>query len=157
MCHRQPKLIQYLQVNHGVCSIPSCDDNDDDMWNCNIYHEYWSLTGSIFYCFTLVTTIGYGSFSPGTDGGKIFTLFYSFLGIILFGFGLAELLQLPEAVHGYSKDECVKRCAGVKLRFEEKREINAAKNEELVLEMDLEKRIEENEKKPTSHKTRAPQ
>ena len=36
-----------------------------------------------FFCFTIITTIGYGTFAPRTTGGKLFTVFYMLVGIPL--------------------------------------------------------------------------
>ena len=43
--------------------------------------EGWRYLDSLYYTVITVTTIGYGDFSPETDNGKIFTMFFSFLGI----------------------------------------------------------------------------
>eukprot|EP00943_MAST-04B_sp_MAST-4B-sp1_P003058 g3058.t1 len=45
----------------------------------------WDITSSIFFAFTIATTIGYGSFAPSTIGGKIFTIIYGLLSIPLTG------------------------------------------------------------------------
>ena len=45
-------------------------------------YNYWSdLNDSIFFAFTIVSTIGYGYVTPLTDGGKVFTIFYAILGV----------------------------------------------------------------------------
>jgi len=41
----------------------------------------WSLEGSFFYCFTIVTTIGYGNIAPATAVGKVATVVYGLIGI----------------------------------------------------------------------------
>lgn len=41
----------------------------------------WDVFGSTFYCFTLMTTIGYGTFAPSTAGGKIFSCFFALFAI----------------------------------------------------------------------------
>ena len=48
-----------------------------------IYHylEGWSWVDSVYFCIITLTTIGYGDFSPQTDAGKVFTMFYILLGI----------------------------------------------------------------------------
>lgn len=45
------------------------------------YLEDWSWIDSIYFTVVTLTTVGYGDFSPQTDGGKIFTIFYIFIGI----------------------------------------------------------------------------
>ena len=41
----------------------------------------WEMPSAIFFVTTIVTTIGYGTFAPGTDGGKTFTVIFAFIGI----------------------------------------------------------------------------
>lgn len=43
----------------------------------------WSFNGAAFFSFTLMTTIGYGSFTPQTAAGKAFTLVYAPVGIAI--------------------------------------------------------------------------
>ena len=49
--------------------------------------EGWRLLDALYFTITTLTTVGYGDFSPKTDAGKIFTIFYIFVGIgLLSGF-----------------------------------------------------------------------
>ena len=43
--------------------------------------QRWSYVDSLYFTVITVTTIGYGDLAPQTDIGKIFTIFFSFLGI----------------------------------------------------------------------------
>ncbi len=47
------------------------------------YHniEGWGWLDSIYFSVITLTTVGYGDFSPQTDLGKIFTMFYVVTGI----------------------------------------------------------------------------
>lgn len=47
------------------------------------YHhlEGWSYIDSLYFSVITLTTVGYGDFSPQTNGGKIFTIFYIFIGL----------------------------------------------------------------------------
>jgi len=45
------------------------------------YLEGWSWIDSIYFSIITLTTIGYGDFSPQTDAGKLFTIFYILIGI----------------------------------------------------------------------------
>lgn len=48
-----------------------------------VYHnlEGWGYIDSLYFSIITLTTIGYGDFSPQTTEGKLFTIFYIFLGI----------------------------------------------------------------------------
>ena len=45
------------------------------------YNENWTWLDSLFFSVTTLTTVGYGNLVPHTDAGKIFTIFYLFVGI----------------------------------------------------------------------------
>lgn len=49
-----------------------------------VYHhlEGWSYLNSLYFVVMTVTTVGYGDFVPKTNVGKIFTMFFSFMGIV---------------------------------------------------------------------------
>mmetsp|Transcript_22124 Transcript_22124/g.77524 ORF Transcript_22124/g.77524 Transcript_22124/m.77524 type:complete len:2118 (-) Transcript_22124:13-6366(-) len=46
----------------------------------------WDFNGSLFFCFQLITTIGYGSQAPTLLSSKMFLITYSLLGIAAAGF-----------------------------------------------------------------------
>ena len=45
------------------------------------YLEGWSWIDSLYFSTITLSTIGYGDFSPTTDAGKIFTIFYITVGV----------------------------------------------------------------------------
>ena len=53
------------------------------------YHlvEGWSWLNSFYFSVITLSTVGYGDIAPATPAGKLFTMFYIFMGIgIIFGF-----------------------------------------------------------------------
>ena len=57
---------------------------------------HWTYIGSLYYTFTIVTTIGYGNFAPHTTGGRVVTLVAAFIGIPSF----AMLLSVVSTAYG---------------------------------------------------------
>ncbi len=45
------------------------------------YIEGWSYIDAMYFSIVTLTTIGFGDFTPQTDAGKIFTIFYIIAGI----------------------------------------------------------------------------
>ncbi|CAH1784158.1 unnamed protein product [Owenia fusiformis] len=65
---------------HGVSS-----DSTETVW------DFW---GSVFFCATVYTTIGYGHIAPATGAGRIATMIYSIIGIPLCLIVFADLGKL---------------------------------------------------------------
>ena len=89
-------------TNKGVCSIPECDvyaeaASTENIFECEIYHSNWDFQSSVFYMFTVVSTIGYGLFTPSTWKGRLFTCLWAIPGILIFSKTLEALLALPWA------------------------------------------------------------
>jgi voltage-gated potassium channel len=55
--------------------------------------EGWRLIDSLYFCVMTLTTIGYGDLQPTSDISKIFTMFYSIIGIGVFIALIAQLAQ----------------------------------------------------------------
>ena len=47
------------------------------------YHrlEGWNVLDRVYFTVMTITTVGYGDFVPLTNAGKVFTIFFSFIGI----------------------------------------------------------------------------
>jgi hypothetical protein len=60
-----------------------------------VYHQFedWSWVDSFYFSAIAASTVGFGDFSPTTDGTKLFTVAYIFLGISLIGAVLNEALR----------------------------------------------------------------
>ncbi len=53
--------------------------------------EDWSWLDSLYFSVITLTTVGYGDFSPQTNFGKLFTVFYVLIGIGIFVAFLNEI------------------------------------------------------------------
>lgn len=56
------------------------------------YVEGWNYLDSLYFSSYTVTTIGYGDFVPKTDIGKLFTIFYMFIGVGIALYGLSIIV-----------------------------------------------------------------
>ena len=67
------------------------------------YHwvEGWRWLDSLYFCVMTLATVGYGDFTPKTDLGKIFAIFYVFIGI---GLLVAVFTRLAEALIAAQRD-----------------------------------------------------
>ncbi|CAH8445009.1 unnamed protein product [Schistosoma margrebowiei] len=79
------------------------------------YHELtidiptkWNLWGSIYYCFTLFTTIGYGNVFPSTAVGKLLTILYGMIAIPLCSLLISRIsdviIRLTKAIYYMTLD-----------------------------------------------------
>ncbi|EYB81016.1 hypothetical protein Y032_0394g619 [Ancylostoma ceylanicum] len=54
-------------------------------------YEYWSLMDSVLFCFTVITTIGYGNVAPRTFNGRLFVILYGLVGVPFTMLAIANL------------------------------------------------------------------
>nr|CDS24584.1 potassium channel subfamily K 8 [Echinococcus granulosus] len=75
-----------------VMSSPS---SQESMWKSRTPRtDPWTLSGSLFYVITVITTIGYGQVVPVTRYGRLATIFYGLFGIPMMLLFLANLGSL---------------------------------------------------------------
>ena len=60
---------------------------------CYYYLEGWDIVTGGFFVTTVITTVGYGNPAPQTTGGRVFTMLYSVIGIVLVGSALGMVAQ----------------------------------------------------------------
>ncbi|KAJ1346843.1 hypothetical protein KIN20_001753 [Parelaphostrongylus tenuis] len=93
--NRQP--IHDLIVADVVAENPEDDRREQTRKQNTTDHEYsdeydyWSLMDSVLFCFTVITTIGYGNVAPRTFNGRIFVILYGLVGIPFTMLAIANL------------------------------------------------------------------
>ncbi len=69
-------------------------------------NELWTVSSCIFFCFTILSTIGYGSIAPVTSEGRIFTIIFAMLGIPPFCYLLTQAENLSLALSSRAYHKC---------------------------------------------------
>ncbi|KAK5985426.1 TWiK family of potassium channels protein 9, partial [Trichostrongylus colubriformis] len=54
-------------------------------------YDYWTLMDSVLFCYTVITTIGYGNVAPRTFNGRIFVILYGLIGVPFTMLAIANL------------------------------------------------------------------
>ncbi|XP_011304724.1 TWiK family of potassium channels protein 7 [Fopius arisanus] len=62
---------------------PKNSNNENIIERSSVITERWSILQAIFFASTVLTTIGYGNVVPSTHWGRVFCIFYAFVGIPL--------------------------------------------------------------------------
>jgi potassium channel subfamily K protein 16 len=73
-------------VSTGLCRAPICPEESSSVEALPSRDLNWSFSGACFFCFTVITTIGYGNYVPATPEGKTFTIFFATVGFVLYAF-----------------------------------------------------------------------
>lgn len=55
--------------------------------------EGWSFLDALYFCIVTMSTVGYGDFSPHTALGKIYTIFFLFVGIGIFVLAVTAIAE----------------------------------------------------------------
>ena len=55
--------------------------------------EGWSFVDSLYFSISTLTTVGYGDIVPVTVAGKIFTIFYIFIGVNIVFYGVFAIIS----------------------------------------------------------------
>jgi hypothetical protein len=83
-------ILESAFVTTGLCRVPVCPD-ERGVNSLSDKELNWSFSGACFFCFTIITTIGYGNYVPATTEGKTFTLFFGTIGFVLYAFAMNNI------------------------------------------------------------------
>ena len=91
-------MVDALSVPTPRCG--RCNRADlDSKCTSKLKHCNWNWIGSFYFAFTIFTTIGYGTFTPATAGGKVLVVIIFFPGVIALGYFMAGIARLNKKVH----------------------------------------------------------
>ena len=91
-------MVDALSVPTPRCG--RCNRADlDSKCTSKLKHCNWNWIGSFYFAFTIFTTIGYGTFTPATAGGKVLVVVIFFPGVIALGYFMAGIARLNKKVH----------------------------------------------------------
>ncbi|KAK6039518.1 Ion channel [Cooperia oncophora] len=76
-------MIFSIPEKKGKVKIEKSGDGKD--------YEYWTLMDSVLFCYTVITTIGYGNVAPRTFNGRIFVILYGLIGVPFTMLAIANL------------------------------------------------------------------
>lgn len=75
--------------------------------------EEWGVGDVIYFAVVVLTTVGYGDFTPTTDLSKIFTCFYAVFALVIAAFAVSELLE-------YAAKHAAARAAAIEKKLKKK-------------------------------------
>jgi len=80
-----------------------------------VYHfiEGWRFLDALYFSAYTITTVGYGDFTPKTDLGKAFTIFYVFAGV---GIGLYGISLLASHYVEQREEFILERVGKIKIK-----------------------------------------
>ncbi|CAJ0584991.1 unnamed protein product, partial [Mesorhabditis spiculigera] len=83
--HRDRDLSKEYSGSASIETVSVKFDGEEIEW------EYWSFMDSIVFCFTVITTIGYGNVAPQTFEGRLFVICYGLVGVPFTMLAIANL------------------------------------------------------------------
>jgi potassium channel subfamily K, other eukaryote len=81
--------IMLFSVQIFILPIPYCYIEGSRELDASIANERWNYLNCVYFCVSTLVTTGFGDFAPKTDLGRLYIMFYSFIGLIFYGFFVA--------------------------------------------------------------------
>ena len=82
-----------LRASLNETTLMSKMEGYSGVLNLDYKNKHWFFSKALLFSFTIVTTIGYGTFAPVTVGGRLFLVLYALLGIPLAGLTLSTVAK----------------------------------------------------------------
>ena len=71
----------------------------------NIPETNWDFRGSLFFAFTVLSTVGYGNYAPAANASKLILIFLTVPGVAVFGYALSQFADIFMGVILYLKSK----------------------------------------------------
>ena len=137
-----PKFVRCLEhFPRGECrewKPRALDDSAENLARIELLGEpefpwrNWDFFGGLFFSFTIVTTIGYGTFGPASAGGKLFVCGYMLVGIPL---AAAKMTNVAQAmVHIFFHEQVRQRWLAVRAALGSYDDLDADRSGSVSLE-----------------------
>ena len=101
-----------------VCPLVSLDAKATDS----------GFVDSLYFIVIVFTTVGYGDYVPNTTEGKIFTIFFAYLGVWIISSAIGELVESILS----AQEEAVQNLIAAKKEAQENSAILVEPNEDLI-------------------------
>jgi hypothetical protein len=120
-------LTSYFNLNDSAVNVTALQTFLDQYYEAEskyqaARHENWFYGPAIFFCVTVVTTIGYGNISPSTPRGQTFCVLYALAGIPFTAYMLAMIGGYYGKIYNYLENHVTSRLEQ-KHRSERRRKI----------------------------------
>lgn len=78
-------ILAWWMIMMLIIPLPLCAMEGNYLRSQNETATEWDYINCVYYCSTLMTTIGFGDIVPKTDGGRVYSIFMSLASLASFG------------------------------------------------------------------------
>ena len=90
------KIMEILNHNHTLFNLLAANGTADMAFHppvSDTSDQNWEFSSASLFSFTVITTIGYGTFAPATAGGRLFLIIFAMIGVPATGITLVCIAE----------------------------------------------------------------